>query len=81
MNRQDFCAIYQLAAVNSVVVTQSQESGGMKKKAGRKEEGGRQKAPKRRRADAIIPSLLPVKASCCRPGFVLDNEVKLVCLE
>ena len=81
MNRQDFCAIYQLAAVNSVVVTQSQESGGMKKRQEEKKRERRQKAPKRRRADAIIPSLLPVKASCCRPGLVLDNEVKLPCLD
>ena len=32
MNSLDFCAIYQLVAVNLVVVTQSQESGGMKKR-------------------------------------------------
>ena len=32
MNSVDFCAIYQPLAVNSLVVTQSQESGGMMKK-------------------------------------------------
>ena len=32
MKSVDFCAIYQPPAVNSLVVTQSQESGGMMKK-------------------------------------------------
>ena len=80
MNSVDFCAIYQPPAVNSLVVTQSQESGGMMKKKRDWEEEekkteGRQKARQRWYQPALLPARAPVSIA---QAFVLDNGVRYI---
>ena len=80
MNSVDFCAIYQPPAVNSLVVTQSQESGGMMKKKRDWEEEekkteGRQKARQRWYQPVILPARTPVSIA---QASVLDNGVRYI---
>ena len=80
MNSVDFCAIYQPPAVNSLVVTQSQESGGMMKKKRDWEEEekkteGRQKARQRWYQPALLPARTPVSIA---QASVLDNGVRYI---
>ena len=80
MKSVDFCAIYQPPAVNSLVVTQSQESGGMMKKKRDWEEEekkteGRQKARQRWYQPALLPARTPVSIA---QASVLDNGVRYI---
>ena len=73
----DFCAIYQPTAVNSLVVTQSQESGGTKKKREQEHEE-RKKTKSSKDGITSAASSSSSRQDSVAQASVLDNGVRYI---